>query len=570
MSDNSQDSALQGRPAAAALGVPANIAVPEGPASVAESFASAVGSVVMLQRRTRRTILELEQDEVVVRKGDRGDPSSKMFVTNRAAATKPLSLKFLGSYYLQSKNADGENVQKSKHIQEQFVSNLMVMKELRERAIQYDLRGPLQVPAVYHDIVGEDAADGRWDTSNPDREIVDLTTHWGSVTLDHVLKWQVDFNGYSEAEDMISSIWLKELLTSSMDVELRRQVEELEQDLDLYQRGGITYYKLMVDTLFKMSSMAEDSLKQFIKDFGSKGLAKIPNENVRLISFQVNGVAERLADSNLLRSESHIQYVTGYCICSVPAFKQVFDNKLSEYVYQDAMGLSPMSAMSSRQVLAKIKETSRVALSIYDNLNLGKKWTLPGKEHGVNAVVVTKCDNCGETDHLANKCTKPRDDERCKAARDARAKAKEDSGGRGGGGRGGRGGRGAGGRGNSDERSPWKETAGSNSGVKMIDGAWKMLCNKGCSWNETHTTKFHDEQKRSAANFVLPASHPFYLLSGKAYVAAGAAVTLPSGASATQTSMLSRLTGVVDQYMTGTDNSELSAFLGDFRSALGN
>jgi hypothetical protein len=38
-------------------------------------------------------------------------------------------------------------------------------------------------------------------------------------------------------------------------------------------------------------------------------------------------------------------------------------------------------------------------------------------------------------------------------------------------------------------------------------------------------------------------------------------VTLPSGAGATQTTMLSRLTGVVDQYMTGTDNAELSAFL---------
>jgi hypothetical protein len=257
---------------------------------------------------------------VVVRKGDRGVPGSKTYVTNQAAATKPLSLKFLGSYHLQSKNADGENVQKSKHIQEQFVSNLMVMNELRERAVQYDLRGPLQVPALYYDIVGEDAWEGRWDTSNPDREIVDLTTHWGSVSLDHVLKWQVDFNGYSEAEDMISSIWLKELLTSSMDVELRRQAEEIEQEQDLYQRGGITYYKIVVDALFKMSSMAEDSLRQFIKDFGKNGLAKIPNENVRLISFQVNGVAERLADSNLLRSESFIQYwiyyVLGACVQS--------------------------------------------------------------------------------------------------------------------------------------------------------------------------------------------------------------------------------------------------------------
>ena len=560
------------------VGVPANIAVhQDGGASVAGSVAGSVaslGSVVVFQRRPRRTIFELAQDEVVVRKEDRGAPGSKMYVTNRAAATRSLSLKFLGSYHLQSKNANGENVQKSKHIQEEFVSNLMVMKELKERVLHYDMRSPLQVPAVYYDIIGEDAWEGRWDTSNPDREIVDLTTHWGRVSLDHVLKWQVDFNGYSEAEDMISSIWLKELLTSSMDVELRRQVDQIEEEQDLYQRGGIAYYKIVVDTVFKMSSMAEDSLKQFIKDFGKNGLAKIPNENVRLISFQVNGVAERLADSNLLRSESFIQYVNGYTLCSVASFKQVFFNKSTEYMYLDATGTSPLSSMTSPQVLAKILETSRVAVSIYDNLNLGKKWNLPGKEHGVNAVVVTKCDNCGEKDHLANKCPKPRDDERCKTARDARAKAKEDSGGRGGGGRGGRGGRGAGGRGNSDERAPWKETEGSNSGVKMINGAWKMLCNKGCGWNDTHTTGYHGEQQRSAANFLLPAGHPWWLLSGKAYVAAGAAVTLPSGVGATQTiqdrQQMTALTGIVDRYMTGTDNADMSAFLGDLRGALGN
>ena len=582
MSDNSQDSAL--------LGVPAVVAVPQGGAPVGgaasvadQSFASAVGSVAVFGRTTRRTILELEQNEVVVRKGDRGVPSSKAYVTNRAAATKSLSNKFLGSFHLRSKNADGENVQKSQHIQEQFVSNLMVMKELRERAVQYDLRGPFQVPAVYHDIVGEDAWEGRWDTSNPNRVIVDLLTHWGSVSLDHVLKWQTDFNGYSEDEDMISSIWMQELLTSSMDVELRRQVETIEQELDVYQRGGITFLKIVMDTLFKMSTMAEDSLKQFIKDFGEKGLAKIPYENVRVISFQVNGVAERLADANLLRSESFIYYVNGYTRCSVAPFKAVFQNKATEYMYLDATGTSPFSSMSSPQVLAKIKETSRVAEALYDNLNLGKKWNLPGKEAGLHANIVSKCDNCGAPDHLANKCTKPRDDERCKAARDAREKAKEDlrgrgGGGRGGGGRGGRGGRGDGGRGNSDERAPWKESEGSNSnsnsGVKMIDGAWKMLCNKGCGWNSTHTTGFHNEQSRSALNFKLPPEHMWWRVSGKQYAAAGAAVILPSGADATQVvqdrQQMRALTGVVDQYMTGTDNAEMSSFLGDMRRALGN
>jgi hypothetical protein len=35
-----------------------------------------------------------------------------------------------------------------------------------------------------------------------------------------------------------------------------------------------------MDTVFKMSIMAEESLKSFIEDFGKNGLAKIPNENV--------------------------------------------------------------------------------------------------------------------------------------------------------------------------------------------------------------------------------------------------------------------------------------------------
>ena len=69
-----------------------------------------------------------------------------------------------------------------------------------------------------------------------------------------------------------------------------------------------------------MSIMAEESLKSFIKDFGKNGLAKIPSENVRLISGQIDGVAERLADSGLLRSES---YINGYMICKVDAFKRV-------------------------------------------------------------------------------------------------------------------------------------------------------------------------------------------------------------------------------------------------------
>ncbi len=102
-------------------------------------------------------MLEIEQDKVVVHKGDQGLPGLKIYVANRIVATQSLSSKFLGSFHLQSKNAAGKNVQKSKHIQDKFVSNLEVMKKFKEHVHQYDMRTPLQVPAVYHDIVGEDA-----------------------------------------------------------------------------------------------------------------------------------------------------------------------------------------------------------------------------------------------------------------------------------------------------------------------------------------------------------------------------------------------------------------------------
>ena len=94
-------------------------------------------------------MLEIEQDEVVVRKGDRGLPGSKIYVANRIAATQSLLSKFLGSFHLQSKNAAGKNVHKLKHIQDEFVSNLEVMKKFKECVHQYDMETPLQVPAVY-------------------------------------------------------------------------------------------------------------------------------------------------------------------------------------------------------------------------------------------------------------------------------------------------------------------------------------------------------------------------------------------------------------------------------------
>ncbi len=164
------------------------------------------------------------------------------------------------------------------------------------------------IPQGYSDTVGINVWEDRWDLSS---EIIDLTTNWGKLLLNHCCKWQQDFNCYLDDVDHVSSIWTKDLLSNSMDPELRKVVEENFFKLDSYQQGGITFLKILLNTVFKMSRMSEESLKSFIKDFGKTGVAKVLGENVQAIATQIDAIAERLADSGLLFSELFISYVNG-------------------------------------------------------------------------------------------------------------------------------------------------------------------------------------------------------------------------------------------------------------------
>jgi len=104
-------------------------------------------------------------------------------------------------------------------------------------------------------------------------------------------------------------------------------------------------------------------------------------------------------------------------------------NRSVEYTYLDATGELSLSSMSSAEVRAKINETSTAARAIYNHLNLGNMWNLPGKSGHHAAATVNKCDNCGALNHLSPKCPKPHDEEKCKKACKAHAKARDSEGG---------------------------------------------------------------------------------------------------------------------------------------------
>ena len=85
------------------MGVPGNIRISQGNESVGGVSYASQGSNTVFQQRTRCTLVEMEQDEVVARKSDREIPGLKTFVANQIVATMSLLRKFLGLYHLQSK-----------------------------------------------------------------------------------------------------------------------------------------------------------------------------------------------------------------------------------------------------------------------------------------------------------------------------------------------------------------------------------------------------------------------------------------------------------------------------------
>ena len=324
-----------------------------GAVSVAAASIGAASIGVQFQP-TRRTLEELNRGEIIARKKDRGPQGSKTYIAIRKAATTPLPNKLLGPRFLGAKNKEGELLNRSKTIQEEYLSNLQALKPIITQMIHYDLKGILHVPSVYddHGLTYED----RWNFSSPDFATIDISKNWNQVTMSHCSNWQRDVNDHACDEDYESSIWTRELLEGCLDAELQKLVNDKFDLLDVYERGGITYFKILVDTVFKMSSLTVKSLKQFLADFGKDGLSKVQGKNVRHIGTLIIAVATRLADCNNLGFESYQHVVDGLSKCNVAKFRDVYKQKSAALTFDDA--LYGFGDMSSGDVMKKMKAFS--------------------------------------------------------------------------------------------------------------------------------------------------------------------------------------------------------------------
>ncbi len=199
--------------------------------------------------------------------------------------------------------------------------------------------------------------------------------------------------------------WAKELLTNSCDINLGKRIEEKFDDLAEYEQGGITYLKINLDEMFTMSNMVIMSLQKYLKQFAQEGIAKVPNEDVRLCTEQLNAVCARLAEVDQLPQESNTFILEGFTHCSVVEFKDI--HKLLATTKKVRQMRVQTGRRDSSATLAAVNKLCSEACEVFHSLNLTNKWNIP-QGHRADAFIPVSCYNCGSPDHTADICPIPR------------------------------------------------------------------------------------------------------------------------------------------------------------------
>ena len=137
------------------------------------------------------------------------------------------------------------------------------------------------------------------------------------------------------------------------DALLVKQINKKFKDLSLFEQGGVTYIKLALDKMFTISNTVVTTLQGFFENFAKDGIAKTPNEDVRVAMEQLVAVAERLAKVAALPCECTIQLLEGLTKCSVAVFRQTFIHLL---VVERLRQLCTLTSLHDSSCLGGIKK----------------------------------------------------------------------------------------------------------------------------------------------------------------------------------------------------------------------
>ncbi len=148
------------------------------------------------------------------------------------------------------------------------------------------------------------------------------------LTIEQCCAWQRNSLDYASTDNLTTMEWAKTLMMNSCDSILVECIDKKFKELHLYKQGGITYIKLALDEMFTIGNTIVTTLQGLFETFAKDGIAKVPNEDVRVATVEVIAVTERLAEVSALPSECVVQIHEGQTRCSVTVFRRTFDHLL--------------------------------------------------------------------------------------------------------------------------------------------------------------------------------------------------------------------------------------------------
>ena len=222
------------------------------------------------------------------------------FACRQEAATKALPYPFASAKHFHAKNDEGEASKKYANLQPKYAENFAKIKTLQKHMNAWDMIIPFIIP----DLIDHYALSVKDCWGNMKLTGVNLLKNWGMLTLPQCRDWQCDSFSYECTNNLTSMEWAKTRMTKSFEVLLVDWIEKKFNELDLYEQGGVTYLKIVIDAMFTTSNTVVATLQGFFETFAKEDIAKVPNEDVCSATEKIIAIAEQLA--KYLRSQRNV------------------------------------------------------------------------------------------------------------------------------------------------------------------------------------------------------------------------------------------------------------------------